>query len=165
MSLTTISPFPISPLPQIRIPNPCPILNNSLVPELKTRIKKYFEGYEEALPSVLEGILRRKLAGKHEETDDELMDELEVQPRDDVDDEEFESNFTNLYSTGDEEDMLRWDKLLPGYFQVLFLAVHNSEFSSRTLVLPWILYKFLFLIVGMLDYEMVPISTKECIMN
>ncbi|KAK8287805.1 hypothetical protein V6Z11_D07G081400 [Gossypium hirsutum] len=55
-----------------------------------------------------------KLAGKHEETDDELMDELEVQPRDDVDDEEFESNFTNLYSTGDEEDMLRWDKLLPG---------------------------------------------------
>ncbi|TYH89115.1 hypothetical protein ES332_D01G236500v1 [Gossypium tomentosum] len=73
-------------------------------PELKTRIKKYFEGYEEALPSVLEAILRRKLAGKHKETDDELMDELEVQPRVDVDDEKFESNFTNLYSTGDEED-------------------------------------------------------------
>ncbi|PPD80840.1 hypothetical protein GOBAR_DD22240 [Gossypium barbadense] len=79
----------------------------SLVPELKTRIKKYFERYEEALSSVLEAILRRKLAGKHEETDDELMGELEVQPRVDVDDEEFESNFTNLYSTGDEEDMLR----------------------------------------------------------
>ncbi|TYH43036.1 hypothetical protein ES332_A09G151000v1 [Gossypium tomentosum] len=77
---------------------------SSLVPELKTRIKKYFEGYEEALPSVLEAILRRKLAGKHKETDDELMDELEVQPRVDVDDEKFESNFTNLYSTGDEED-------------------------------------------------------------
>ncbi|PPD85128.1 hypothetical protein GOBAR_DD17925 [Gossypium barbadense] len=72
--------------------------------QLKTRIKKYFEGYEEALPSVLEAILRRKLAGKHKETDDELMDELEVQPRVDVDDEKFESNFTNLYSTGDEED-------------------------------------------------------------
>ncbi|MFQ6628604.1 hypothetical protein Gotur_007901, partial [Gossypium turneri] len=86
---------------------------SSSVPELKTRIKKYFEGYEEALPSVLEAILRRKLAGKHEETDDELMDELEVQPRDDVDDEEFESDFTNLYSTDDEEDMLSWDKLLP----------------------------------------------------
>ncbi|MFQ6653640.1 hypothetical protein Gotur_024934, partial [Gossypium turneri] len=71
---------------------------SSLVSELKTRIKKYFEGYEEALPSVLEAILRRKLAGKHEETDDELMDELEVQPLDDVDDEEFESDFTNLYS-------------------------------------------------------------------
>ncbi|XP_016700206.1 uncharacterized protein [Gossypium hirsutum] len=41
---------------------------------------KYFEGDEEVLPSVLEAILRRKLAGKHEETDDELMDELEVQP-------------------------------------------------------------------------------------
>nr|KJB76658.1 hypothetical protein B456_012G098500 [Gossypium raimondii] len=73
-----------------------------LVPELKTRIKKYFEGDEEALPSVLEAILRRKLAGKHEETDDELMDELEVQPRDDVDDEEFESDFDNLYSTDEE---------------------------------------------------------------
>ncbi|TYH49941.1 hypothetical protein E1A91_D10G161600v1 [Gossypium mustelinum] len=73
-----------------------------LVPELKTQIKKYFEGDEEALPSVLEAILWRKLAGKHEETDDELMDELEVQPRDDVDDEEFESDFDNLYSTDEE---------------------------------------------------------------
>ncbi|MFQ6656007.1 hypothetical protein Gotur_026296, partial [Gossypium turneri] len=71
---------------------------SSLVPELKTRIKKYFEGDEKALPSVLEAILRRKLAGKHEETDDKLMDELEVQPQDDVDDEEFESDFDNLYS-------------------------------------------------------------------
>ncbi|MFQ6669215.1 hypothetical protein Gotur_034557, partial [Gossypium turneri] len=82
------------------------------VMELKTRIKKYFEGYEEALPSVLEAILRRKLARKHEETDDELMDELEVQPRNNVEDEEFESDFTNLYSTDDEEDMLSLDKLL-----------------------------------------------------
>ncbi|TYH63504.1 hypothetical protein ES332_D07G197100v1 [Gossypium tomentosum] len=73
-----------------------------LVPELKTRIKNYFEGDEDALPSVLEAILRRKLAGKHEETDDELMDELEVQPRDNVDDEEFESDFDNLYSTDEE---------------------------------------------------------------
>ncbi|MFQ6650566.1 hypothetical protein Gotur_022136, partial [Gossypium turneri] len=79
---------------------------SSLVPELKTRIKKYFEGDEEALPSVLEAILRRKLAGKHEETDDELMDELEVQPRDDVDDEEFESDFDNLYSTDEEIENL-----------------------------------------------------------
>ncbi|PPD99341.1 hypothetical protein GOBAR_DD03631 [Gossypium barbadense] len=70
--------------------------------ELKTRIKKYFEGDEEALLSVLKAILQRKLAGKHEETDDELMDELEVQPRDDVDDEEFESDFDNLYSTDEE---------------------------------------------------------------
>ncbi|TYH87887.1 hypothetical protein ES332_D01G149900v1 [Gossypium tomentosum] len=73
-----------------------------LVPKLKTRINKYFEGDEEELPSFLEAILRRKLAGKHEETDDELMDELEVQPRDDVDDEEFESDFDNLYSTDEE---------------------------------------------------------------
>ncbi|KAB2022299.1 hypothetical protein ES319_D07G199500v1 [Gossypium barbadense] len=70
--------------------------------ELKTQIKKYFEGDEEALPSVLEAILRRNLAGKHEETDDELMDELEVQPRDDVDDEEFKTDFDNLYSTDEE---------------------------------------------------------------
>ncbi|TYG75815.1 hypothetical protein ES288_D03G063000v1 [Gossypium darwinii] len=33
------------------------------VEDLKTRIKKYFEGDEEALSSVLEAILRRKLAG------------------------------------------------------------------------------------------------------
>ncbi|TYH48605.1 hypothetical protein ES332_D10G078400v1 [Gossypium tomentosum] len=65
-------------------------------------IKKYFEGDEEALPSVLEAILQRKLAAKYEETDDGLMDELEVQPRDDVDDEVFDSDFDNLSLTNEE---------------------------------------------------------------
>ncbi|XP_038996074.1 uncharacterized protein LOC120120501 [Hibiscus syriacus] len=74
--------------------------------ELKTRIEKYFQGDEEALPSILEAILHRKLAGKHEETDDELMDEMAPQPRDDVTDQEFESDFEKLYSTDEEIDNL-----------------------------------------------------------
>ncbi|XVF18819.1 hypothetical protein REPUB_Repub11eG0056000 [Reevesia pubescens] len=74
--------------------------------ELKTRIEKYFEGDEEALPSILEAILRRKLVGKHEETDDELIEEMEMKPLDDVGDKEFESDFEELYSTDEEIDDL-----------------------------------------------------------
>ncbi|KAK8542740.1 hypothetical protein V6N13_136706 [Hibiscus sabdariffa] len=74
--------------------------------ELKTRIEKYFQGDEDALPSILEAILQRKLTGKHEETDDELMGEMEVKPQDDVTDQEFEEDFESLYSTDEDIDNL-----------------------------------------------------------
>ncbi|KAI4350960.1 hypothetical protein L6164_005362 [Bauhinia variegata] len=74
--------------------------------ELKTRIEKYFKGDEEALPSIVEAILQRKLAGKHDETDDELMEELQLQPIDDVEHEEFESDFEELHDTDEEIDDL-----------------------------------------------------------
>lgn len=44
--------------------------------ELKKRIGKYLEGDMEVLPSIFEAILQRKLSGKHNDTDDELMEEL-----------------------------------------------------------------------------------------
>ncbi|KAK3225268.1 hypothetical protein Dsin_005130 [Dipteronia sinensis] len=44
--------------------------------ELKKRIDKYLEGDEEAIPSIFEAILSRKLAGKHEESDNELLEEI-----------------------------------------------------------------------------------------
>ncbi|XP_062117027.1 uncharacterized protein LOC133830926 [Humulus lupulus] len=74
--------------------------------ELKTRIEKYFKGDNEALPEILEAILQRKLAGKHEETDDELMEELQMQPLKDVNDKEFESDFEEIYATDEEIDNL-----------------------------------------------------------
>ena len=144
-----------------------------LAAELKLRIEKYFKGDdEEALPSILEAILARKLAGKHEETDDELVDELQMKPLNDVKDKEFESDFEDLYETDEEiddlynatdivmkrmvkdeyfnmdnkkwedmikeatnhgflkdtreceailEDMLSWDKLLPGIYLLVIL--------------------------------------------
>lgn len=70
------------------------------------RIEKYFKGDEEALPSILEAIMARKLAGKHEDTDDELMDELRLQPLDDVKDKDFESDFEEIYETDEEIDDL-----------------------------------------------------------
>ncbi|XP_031252113.1 uncharacterized protein LOC116110001 [Pistacia vera] len=74
--------------------------------ELKMRIEKYFKGDEEALPAILEAILQRKLTGKHEETDDELMEELRMKPLDDVKDQEIESDFEELYKTDEEIDHL-----------------------------------------------------------
>lgn len=73
---------------------------------LKAQIEKYFGGDEEALPTIFESILRRKLVDKHEETDDELLDELQMQPLDDVKDQEFESDFEELHETDDEIDDL-----------------------------------------------------------
>ncbi|XP_075663523.1 uncharacterized protein LOC142633144 [Castanea sativa] len=74
--------------------------------ELKARIEKYFKGDEEALPSILEAILQRKLTGKHEETDDELIDEFQMEPLDDVKDKEFESDFEEMHETDEEIDDL-----------------------------------------------------------
>ncbi|KAK6261379.1 hypothetical protein QUC31_007195 [Theobroma cacao] len=64
--------------------------------ELKMRIQRYFDGDEEAIPSIFEGILKRKLSGKHEESDDELMKEIrhlrhESPPKD----QEFDSDLTD----------------------------------------------------------------------
>lgn len=74
--------------------------------ELKRRIESYFKGDEQALPSILEAIFQRQLTGKHEETDDELMDDLRMEPIDDVDDREFESDFEELHDTDEEIDDL-----------------------------------------------------------
>ncbi|CAK9153796.1 unnamed protein product [Ilex paraguariensis] len=146
--------------------------------ELKMKIEDYFKGNEEALPSILEAILRRKLAGKHEETDDEVMEELRMKPLDDVNDKEFESDFEEAHETDEEiddlynardivmkrmikdeffnmddkkwdgmikeavehgylkdtkeceeilEDMLSWEKLLPGMFLSLNFFINAIE--------------------------------------
>lgn len=54
------------------------------------------------MPSIFEGILKRKLSGKHEESDDELMKEIRgewKQPLDDADDLEFDSDLTDSSGT------------------------------------------------------------------
>ncbi|TKY59788.1 37S ribosomal protein S24 [Spatholobus suberectus] len=74
--------------------------------ELKARVESYFKGEEQVLPSIMEAILQRKLSGKHEETDDELMEELSMRPIDGVDDRDFESDFEELHDTDEEIDDL-----------------------------------------------------------
>lgn len=79
-----------------------------MVSELKSRIEKYFnEGNEDALPGVIEALLQRRLADKHAETDDELIEKIETLPfKDDVKDEDFESDFEDAHSTDEElEDL------------------------------------------------------------
>ncbi|OMO73277.1 hypothetical protein COLO4_27184 [Corchorus olitorius] len=76
--------------------------------ELKDRIDKYINGDEEALPGVLEAILKRRLLNKHEESDDELMDKvtMKMMDGDDATNGKIESDFEALYSTDEEIDDL-----------------------------------------------------------
>ncbi|KAK9106670.1 hypothetical protein Syun_022681 [Stephania yunnanensis] len=74
--------------------------------ELKAMMEAYFKGDEQVLPDIMEAILKRKLSGKHEETDDELMEELRFRPIDDVKDKEFESDFDEAHETDEEIDNL-----------------------------------------------------------
>ncbi|KAF9667574.1 hypothetical protein SADUNF_Sadunf15G0037500 [Salix dunnii] len=70
--------------------------------ELREMMDNYFKGNGEVLPSIMEAILQRKLSRKHEETDDELIEELRMKPLSDVDEEEFQSDFDELYETDKE---------------------------------------------------------------
>ncbi|XVF12282.1 hypothetical protein REPUB_Repub08aG0102100 [Reevesia pubescens] len=66
------------------------------------RIQKFFDGDEEAIPSIFEGILKRKLSGKHEESDDELMQEIRCdwnQPLAHAEDQEFDSDLSDSSDT------------------------------------------------------------------
>lgn len=77
-------------------------MQNWILAELKRRIQKFLDGDEDAMPSIFEGILKRKLSGKHEESDDELMKEIRgewKQPLDDADDLEFDSDLTDSSGT------------------------------------------------------------------
>ncbi|CAL9772858.1 unnamed protein product [Musa acuminata subsp. burmannicoides] len=75
--------------------------------ELKRRLEKYYEADdEEPLGSVLEAIWARRLSKKHEETDDELMEELRMTPLSNVKDREFESDFEELHDTDEEIENL-----------------------------------------------------------
>ena len=67
-----------------------------MVAELKKFIDKFYVGDAEAIPSIFEEILKRKLAGKYEEVDKELIEEIVGKTResiDDTDDEESNEEF------------------------------------------------------------------------
>jgi hypothetical protein len=58
------------------------------ISELKKRIERFYAGDAEAVPSIFEAILKRKLAGKHDEADKKVMEEIcgkREDPPDDID--------------------------------------------------------------------------------
>ncbi|WOK96122.1 hypothetical protein Cni_G04829 [Canna indica] len=84
-----------------------PLIEDVSNKELKRRLDLYYkEDSEEALASVFEAILARRMSGKHEDTDDELMEELRMAPLPDVKDQEFESDFEEMHDTDEEIDNL-----------------------------------------------------------
>ncbi|KAF6168881.1 hypothetical protein GIB67_038378 [Kingdonia uniflora] len=70
--------------------------------EFKRRILEYFKGNEEMLPSVAIAIFKRILSKKHEETDDELMEELQLKPLNNVFDKDVNNSFDEAYETDGE---------------------------------------------------------------
>jgi small subunit ribosomal protein S35 len=76
------------------------------ISELKKRIERFYAGDAEAVPSIFEAILKRKLAGKHDEADKKVMEEIcgkREDPPDDIDDEESNSDVDESSSETDED--------------------------------------------------------------
>ncbi|ESR55821.1 hypothetical protein CICLE_v10023622mg, partial [Citrus x clementina] len=104
-----LSNSPLSVNPDSGSTPPSPILQSCPIPKiiaaplvlrmsaakLKSRIEKYLGGDEDAVPSIFEAILSRKLSGKHDQSDDELMEELQIRTktsdRDANEEDEFDS--------------------------------------------------------------------------
>lgn len=78
--------------------------------ELKEMLRDYFNtNNQDVLPNIIEAILKRKLIGKHNDTDDEIMEDIRMsrlEPVDNIDDEEFENDFEEAHSTDEEIDNL-----------------------------------------------------------
>ncbi|CAH1443474.1 unnamed protein product [Lactuca virosa] len=71
--------------------------------DLKTQIDKFYKGDVEAIPAIFESILKRKLSGKHEESDDELMNEFRHDQTNEVSNEEINSDsYSDTDSDSDE---------------------------------------------------------------
>ncbi|KAL1810704.1 hypothetical protein ACET3Z_020769 [Daucus carota] len=68
---------------------------------LKAQIERYLAGDAEAIPDIFEGIMRRKLAGTHEESDDELMQDIRQIPINSAMDKDVSDEDT---SDGDSSD-------------------------------------------------------------
>ncbi|ESQ27795.1 hypothetical protein EUTSA_v10019822mg [Eutrema salsugineum] len=75
--------------------------------ELKKRIQSFLDdGDEDALPDLFEAMMNRKLSGKHDESDDEVMDEVRKYPINDahkVDDSDSDTESDDLRD-GDSSD-------------------------------------------------------------
>ncbi|GAB2303725.1 hypothetical protein Dimus_037709 [Dionaea muscipula] len=71
---------------------------------LKKQVEAYFKGdnEEDNLSSLIGTILARRLSGKHEDTDDEILDDTRFELQDDISDEEFESDFEEGHVTDEE---------------------------------------------------------------
>lgn len=154
-------------------------------------INQYLHKHDETvLPAIMDAIMVRRLSGLHEETDDEIMNELQMAPIDDVDDMDFENDFEETHETDNEiddlynardhvmkkmvkdqyfnmddkkwadivedgvkhgfmtetkeceailEDMLSWDKLLPGTCYYAF-ASHSQHTIVHRFMLCFICY-------------------------
>ncbi|CAF1910656.1 BnaC02g22450D [Brassica napus] len=73
--------------------------------ELKKRIQSFLEdGDEDALPDLFEAMMTRKLSGKHDESDDEVMEEVRKYPINDAHNKVDDNVESDDLSDGDSPD-------------------------------------------------------------
>lgn len=73
---------------------------------LKKKIERLVEGDGEAIPELFEAILKRKMTGKSEEADEELMKDIRSHPQLDRDfsDKEFNISDEDYDDSGREDE-------------------------------------------------------------
>ncbi|KAI7743147.1 hypothetical protein M8C21_000172 [Ambrosia artemisiifolia] len=81
--------------------NPSDVDDDVTREELKAQIDKFYKGDFEAIPTIFESILKRKLAGKHQDSDDELMNEFRQAQPDVVDIHQHFDSTSNSDSDSD----------------------------------------------------------------
>ncbi|KAJ3686835.1 hypothetical protein LUZ61_015999 [Rhynchospora tenuis] len=75
--------------------------------EFKKLLEDYFQAKgETGLPEVAAAVIKRNILGNHENTDDEFLDELRSRPLPEVNDQDIESDFEEMYETDEELDNL-----------------------------------------------------------
>lgn len=72
---------------------------------LKAQIERYLAGDAEAIPDIFEGILKRKLAGTHDESDDELMQNFRQIPINSAMDKDVSDEDTSDGDSSDADDI------------------------------------------------------------
>ncbi|KAL8245781.1 hypothetical protein R6Q59_006997 [Mikania micrantha] len=71
--------------------------------DLKNQIDKFYMGDYEAIPAIFESILKRKLAGTHQDSDDELMNEFRKGQPNEIVNEDFDlSSSSDIDSDSDK---------------------------------------------------------------
>ncbi|KAD1839806.1 hypothetical protein E3N88_42227 [Mikania micrantha] len=96
--------------------------------DLKNQIDKFYMGDYEAIPAIFESILKRKLAGTHQDSDDELMNEFRKGQPNEIVNEDFDlSSSSDIDSDSDNAKQYSWKAWADRKVYAVDLCRHRQE--------------------------------------